>query len=108
MRTSGGMRMRDFVNPHLLSDPQWRAAKEQELAAEVLRLRERIAELEAAQQWIPVSERLPEREGLYLWAIVGRAPIIDYYIGHLAGPGRQYITHWMPLPQRPGGENETV
>lgn len=38
LRTSGGMKMRNFVTPHLLSDGQWRTAKEELLQAGVLHI----------------------------------------------------------------------
>lgn len=63
-------------------------------------LKRRIAELEAARQWIPVGERLPEESGLYL----------IYYYDDKAYGGAWYnanigfdcgVTHWMPLPEPP-------
>jgi len=69
-------------------------------------LQARIAELEAQQRWIPVSERLPEKAGTYLvyykkylemanfdlistkWQICFAGMITD-------------IDYWMPLPEPP-------
>ena len=76
------------------------------LAAEHL---DRIAELEAAQRWIPVSERLPEADGYY-WTM-------DFFKQEQKYKYRQkkwydqsgmavefsatHVTHWMPLPKLP-------
>ena len=72
-------------------------------------LNARIAELEAAQRWIPVSERLPEdgdfvliwdeMNGVYIAEHSKQVPqwAADGYYRH--GTSYKYITHWMPLPE---------
>ena len=80
------------------------------LAEENKVLRARVAELEEAHRWIPVTERLPDYS-IHVYA----------YLGHLANSAnimklvRQYdntwrnvagweytgITHWQPLPSGP-------
>ena len=77
---------------------------------EIETLRARVAELEEAHRWIPVTERLPDYS-IHVYA----------YLGHLANSAnimklvRQYdntwrnvagweytgITHWQPLPSGP-------
>lgn len=60
------------------------------------------------QQWIPVSERLPEEEGLYLVAVVNdherRYSKTAWYHGHGNWFLHQKVTHWSYLPQPPKGE----
>lgn len=45
------------------SEPPY--SEEEELARKIMQMHTRIAELEAAQRWIPVSERLPDTKIVY-------------------------------------------
>lgn len=73
--------------------------------AEIDRLNARIADLEAAQRWIPVSERLPEEDtdGNTLMVICRhsgewvRAP----FGAEFADEFVRHYTHWMYAPQPP-------
>ena len=60
------------------------------------------------REWIPVAERLPEEEGLYLVAVVNdherRYSKTAWYHGHGNWFLHQKVTHWMPLPRPPKGE----
>ena len=66
----------------------------------------------AAQKWIPVTERLPdERIAVIVWSAAGFSTTA-HYIGNegkwrvtwnherLEAP----VTHWIPLPEPPKGE----
>lgn len=62
--------------------------------------------MEALEQtrWIPVSDRLPEREGYYL--TVDKPEYVGAYVNvHKFSAGTFHgffpITHWMPLPEPP-------
>ena len=63
-----------------------------------------------AMKWIPVTERLPEKEGTYLTYTDKERIHLDcfcIYPNHgtqfwVGGNGT--VTHWMPLPEPPKGE----
>ena len=66
------------------------------------------ADVAPVQEWIPVTERLPEEEGLYLVAVVNdherRYSKTAWYHGHGNWFLHQKVTHWMLLPEPPKGE----
>lgn len=63
------------------------------------------------QQWIPVSERLPEPFVTVIVQVPGETPCPTVKAGFLNGSGKWYInmfdydpsevTHWMPMPEPP-------
>ena len=81
-------------------------------------LNRRIAELEAQQRWIPVSERLPEKHECVLLLMKSKRYGVGVGIGHRLSSERHgwmvtylpmpydEITHWMPLPNPPEVNNE--
>lgn len=66
------------------------------------------ADVAPVQKWIPVTERLPEEEGLYLVAVVNdherRYSKTAWYHGHGNWFLHQKVTHWMLLPEPPKEE----
>ena len=64
-------------------------------------LNARIAELEAAQRWIPVSERLPEEKQSVLALDRTGTAYHWEYSRSLSNIFVGYYTHWMPLPEPP-------
>ena len=69
-----------------------------------------IANGVTVQKWIPVTERLPGKEGTYLTYTEKERIHLDcfcIYPNHgtqfwVGGNGK--VTHWMPLPEPPKGE----
>mgnify|MGYP000886604015 FL=1 len=82
-----------------------------ELLGELDSLKSYIAELEAAQRWIPVSERLPEceKDVLVFWGKALDGSKIDWFgtaWRNECDDGKWCTdpivpTHWMPLPESP-------
>ena len=66
---------------------------------------EAIAELEAAQRWVPVSERLPENISNVLILSRGEQLIASYHskysLWYVPFVDKPVVTHWMPLPKPP-------
>ena len=84
------------------------SAEKRVLTRKVRELESENARLKDAQRWIPVSERLPERDGFYL-VLENVNQVAGYYhwckvFGWNTDGGRtniQSVTHWMPLPEPP-------
>ena len=86
---------------------------------DIEQLEERIKDLEAAQRWIPVSERLPEKSQQVLGALksstgnynlsrINRVTACDH---DWEADGFEIsncwtVTHWMPLPEPPQEQEE--
>ena len=80
-------------------------------AAELLvKQGERIADLEESEHWIPVAERLPEKEGFYLVCTCNGC-VTDMHFSPVNRAFNAFddmlpnnaieCTHWMPLPELP-------
>jgi hypothetical protein len=107
----------------LKEDAEWAHANEWETpitlgdhldaAADALEAADkRIAELEAAQRWIPVGEKLPEWLVECLCSVTvperGGTYHTEYKVLHISelhtnewNCTGMIVTHWMPLPQPP-------
>lgn len=78
---------------------------------EIEQLKQRIAELEEQQRWIPVEEKLPEETGYYVIAWQsnwGKGELYSDYEFFKLGEGwdRANIKYWQPLPNPPESEGE--
>ena len=78
-----------------------------------------IANGVTVQKWIPVTERLPEKNGEYLCRWINKSVSdaeyestygsFGYWFDFLGDEYKEWIsyegiTHWMPLPEPPKGE----
>lgn len=58
--------------------------------------------IEPAQRWIPCSERLPEKDGIYLVTTKGKRQVQVHVFNH-DGNSEEYWTRsnvaWTPLPE---------
>lgn len=63
------------------------------------------AEVEPKRKWISVAERVPEKYGTYLvYTARGAFMVGCYYPQAKNWNVRATVTHWMPLPGKPKGE----
>ena len=76
-----------------------------ELLGELGSLKSYIAELEAERRWIPVSERLPEKDGYYLVSDDhGDVLSCEFLTERRVEPiwdDDDGVLYWMPLPEPP-------
>ena len=62
------------------------------------------------QEWIPVSERLPQHGDIVLCNTRYRYEVLQWdgranrWVNNFMNPKKEYVTHWMPLPTPPKGE----
>ena len=110
-----------WINQHLYgklvdwTDVDGLPIRRSEDVEHMIRQNRRIAELEAAQAWVSVDERLPndEDEGVIVWTNNGSDyKFYNYDIGFYHEKngwllstewehGDPTVTHWMPLPPPP-------
>lgn len=84
------------------------------------KLVELTEELASKPRWVPVAERLPEKNGPYLccWKAsadekkhIARIMVWRADTGWMNAwdePMSNYVTHWMSLPQPPDSEKESL
>ena len=115
MRKEISMGMSDFISRNaLIEDLKWlKSVVNESSKNEVQDFIDRVESFPSAEVWIPVTERLPERNGEYLVCTIH-----DFYkttkvakasfksnSGGFYGNGGHWsnVTHWMPLPEPPKG-----
>ncbi|CAK0753277.1 hypothetical protein CCP3SC15_1930006 [Gammaproteobacteria bacterium] len=80
----------------------------QKAEAELAQARQRIAELEEAQRWIPVGEGNPPPEHKVIHVIC--PPAMWPQLARWDGPNKCFtragVTHWRPLPEPPEVGND--
>lgn len=60
-------------------------------------------------RWIPVAERLPEKDGDYLCWLLGYMSVLrwdgkNWWYVSIGGAYTRYVTHWQELPEPPKEE----
>ena len=85
---------------------QWQAADAIEELQGRAKVLEKVADkwCDAVPKWIPVTERLPETDGLYLVSVKNdhkRRYSKTAWYEKQSWFARQDVTHWMPLPEPP-------
>lgn len=95
---------------HLPARQQWKAW--QVAIAEVQRLNATAQPV--SDGWVKCSERMPESDGHYL--VFANASTLDGYCDHndiacyqqgkWSNEFNWLVTHWMPLPAAPGGQDD--
>ncbi|GEM_PF-1980686 len=93
------------IEVHCLEMSDWQGQNAIESAIEIVKQEQQSY----IGNWIPCSERLPDKEGSYLvvgktgGAVVTRwyAPSKYYPNGHFGGNCADYIRYWMPRPIAP-------
>ena len=90
---------------------EWYKLLMREAADQIERDQKEIADLREKQQWIPVTERMPERD-IQVIGWYKDNPFSQYRLGVVAWNGNGWIfvyahryvtdvTHWMTLPEPP-------
>ena len=90
---------------------EWYKLLMREAADQIERDQKEIAELREKQQWIPVTERMPERD-IQVIGWYKDNPFSQYRLGVVAWNGNGWVfvyahryvtdvTHWMTLPEPP-------
>ena len=90
---------------------EWYKLLMREAADQIERDQKEIADLREKQQWIPVTERMPERD-IQVIGWYKDNPFSQYRLGVVAWNGQGWVfvyahryvtdvTHWMTLPEPP-------
>ena len=85
----------------------------EDLESKLSDLMDKYIKLAARTEWIPVTERLPKEDGMYLvhgkWSASGRkvTDTCEFFVhdGYFRASWNFDVTHWMPIPQTPKEES---